>query len=44
MQTKDKNKTRLINVLFVLDLNINLLLNKDICYKDLRDYFNKNSI
>jgi len=44
MRTKDKNKTRLINVFFVLNLNINLLLNKRIYYKDLRDYFDKNNI
>jgi len=44
MRTKDKNKARLINVFFVLDLNVNLLLDKRICYKDLRDYFDKNNI
>jgi len=44
MRAKDKNKARLINVFFVLDLNVNLLLDKRICYKDLRDYFDKNNI
>jgi len=44
MRAKDKNKAYLINVFFVLNLNINFLLNKRMCYKDLRDYFDKNSI
>jgi len=44
MRAKNKNKTHLINVLFILDLNFNLLLNKRMCYKDLHNYFDKNSI
>jgi len=44
MQAKDKNKAHLINVLFVLDLDISLLLDKYIYYKDLREYFDTNSI
>jgi len=44
MRAKNKNKTRLINVLFILNLSINLLLNERIYYKDLRKYFDKNNI
>jgi len=44
MRTKDKNKIRLTNVLFILDLDVSLLLDKRIYYKDLREYFDKNSI
>jgi len=44
MRAKDKNKIYLINILFILDLDISLLLNKRIYYKDLREYFDKNNI
>jgi len=44
MRAKDKNKARLLNALFVLNLDVNLLLNKRIYYKDLREYFDKNNI
>ena len=44
MRAKDKNKTHLINVLFILDLDISLLLDKRIYCKNLRKYFDKNSI
>ena len=44
MRTRDKNKIRLINILFILNLKINLLLNKHIYQKDLYRDFNKNSI
>ncbi len=44
MRAKDKNKAHLINVLFVLNLNVSLLLNKYMYYKDLRKYFDKNNI
>jgi len=44
MRAKNKNKARLINIFFVLNLNINLLLDKRMCYKNLRDYFDKNNI
>jgi len=44
MRAKNKNKAHLINVLFILNLDVNLLLNERIYYKDLREYFDKNSI
>jgi len=44
MQAKDKNKAHLINVLFVSNLDVNFLLDERMCYKDLRKYFDKNSI
>ncbi len=44
MRARDKNKTYLINVLFVLNLKVIFLSNKYICQKDLYKDFNKNSI
>ena len=44
MQVKEKNKAYLINVLFVLNLDISFLLNERIYYKDLYEYFDKNNI
>ncbi len=44
MRIKDKNKTHLINALFVLNLKINLLLSKRIYQKDLYKDFDKNNI
>jgi len=44
MRAKNKNKTYLLNVLYILDLKINLLLNKRIYQKDLYEDFNKYNI
>ncbi len=44
MRTRDKNKTHLINILFVLDLKITFLLNRYIYQKDLHKDFDKNNI
>ena len=44
MRAKDKNKPYLINILFVSNLKINLLLNKRIYQKNLHKDFDKNNI
>ena len=44
MYTKDENKTRLVNILFVSNLRVNLLSSKHIYQKNLYKDFNKNNI
>ncbi len=44
MRAKNKNKAHLTNVLFVLDLEVNLLSSKYIYQKDLYRDFNKHNI
>jgi len=44
MRAKNKNKAYLINVLYVLDLEVNFLLDRRMCQKDLHKDFDKYSI
>jgi len=44
MRVKNKNKVYLINILYILDFEINFLLNKYIYQKDLYKDFDKYSI
>ena len=44
MRAKNKNKIYLINVLYILNLKINLLLDRRICQKNLYKDFDKHSI
>ena len=44
MYVKNENKAYLVNILYISNLKVNLLLDKRICKKDLHKDFNKHSI
>jgi len=44
MRARNKNETFLINIFYILNLNVNFLLDKYICQKKLYKEFDKNSI